>query len=196
MMLSPVKVIAAGALAIAIGSVAFVARPIDQPDVAPAAQGEPAAPAWITGTMEPVDGTCSETGFSSDGGVSRHSYECNELWSSSDPRFTGDASRLWTEDSYQTDEGSIAVGMESSILRNEGGDWVCPVGYLAKGSDPMTQEDLTASDTVTCVGSGDYEGLSAVLVSRRPDPESFALEFIGLIFSGDLPPLPEAPAAE
>ena len=149
---------------------------------------------WVTGSMQHVDGSCSETGSSNDGGFSRHSYECTFTWTSSDPRLTGDVSRPWNEDSYQTDEGPISVGMDASFLRNEGGDWACSSSYLVKGSDPMTQEILTDSSTYTCVGSGGYEGLSAVLVSEPA--EEFSEEFVGLIFSGDLPPLPEAPAAE
>jgi hypothetical protein len=56
---------------------------------------------WVTGSMQHVDGSCSETGSSDDGGGSRHSYECTQTWTSSDPRLTGDASRRWNEDSYQ-----------------------------------------------------------------------------------------------
>ena len=68
-----------------------------------------------------------------------------------------------TEDTYQTDEGPISVGMDAAFLRNEGGDWACSTGYLVKGSTPNV-EVLTESSTYTCVGSGGYEGLSAVLV--------------------------------
>jgi hypothetical protein len=83
--------------------------------------------------------------------------------------------------------------MDASFLRNEGGDWVCSYGYLVKGSTPDT-ESVTDGSTYTCLGGGGYEGLSAVLVSKPA--EGFSDEFVGLIFSGDLPPLPEPPAAE
>jgi hypothetical protein len=140
-----------------------------------------------------VDGSCSETGSSASGGVSRHSYECTFEWTSSDPRLSGDVSRPWNEDTYQTDEGTVSVGLDASFLRNEGGDWACSTGYLVKGSTP-DQEELSGSRTHTCVGSGGYDGLSAVLVSKPA--EGFSDEFVGLIFSGDLPPVPEPPAAE
>ena len=45
----------------------------------------------------------------------------------------------------------------------------------------------------TCQGNGGYEGLRAVLVTT-PKTGSEALEFVGLIFSGELPPVPEPPA--
>jgi hypothetical protein len=149
---------------------------------------------WVTGSMQHVEDSCSETGSSNDGSVSRHGYECTFTWTSSDPRLTGDVSKSWNEDTYETDDGPISIGMDASFLRNEGGDWTCSYGYLVQGTDPMTQEVVTASSTYTCIGAGGYEGLSAVLVGK-PIEDSFSDEFVGLIFSGDLPPLPEAPAA-
>jgi hypothetical protein len=149
---------------------------------------------WVTGSMQHVDGSCSETGASNDGGSSRHSFECSFTWTSSDPRLTGDASKSWTEDTYQTDDGPISVGTDASFLRNEGGDWACSYPYVVKGSTPDT-ESLIGGSTYTCIGGGGYEGLSAVLVAK-PIEDSFSDEFVGLIFPGDPPPLPEAPAAE
>jgi hypothetical protein len=193
-MFSPVKAITAGAIVAALGSAFLIAQPFDQQGTAPGAETEAVAPMWVTGSMQHVEGSCSETGSSNDGGFSRHSYECTFAWTSSDPRLTGDVSRPWNEHTYQTDEGPITVGMDASFLRNEGGDWACSFGFLVKGSDPMTQEILSDSSTHTCVGSGGYEGLSAVLVSEPS--EEFSEEFVGLIFSGDFPPVPEAPVAE
>ena len=165
-MLSPVKAITAGAIVAALGGVLLIAQPFERQGNAPGALTGGKAPTWVTGSMQHVDGSCSETGSSNDGAISRHSYECSFTWTSSDPRLTGDVSRPWNEDSYQTDEGPISVGMDAAFLRNEGGDWACSATYLVKGSDPMTQEALTDSSTFTCVGSGGYEGLSAVLVTQ------------------------------
>jgi hypothetical protein len=195
-MFSPAKALIAGALVFGIGGVLLVAEPFQQQGSAPGAESEGVAPTWVTGSMQHVESSCSETGSSIEGGSTRHSYECTYAWTSSDPRLTGDVSRLWSQDTYQTDEGPIAVGMEAYFLRNEGGDWTCSYGDLAKGSDPMTQEVLTETNTYTCVGSGGYAGLSAVLVSEWPDPESLTEEFVGLVFPGDVPPPPEAPTAE
>jgi hypothetical protein len=150
---------------------------------------------WVTGTMQHVEDSCSELGSSTDGSASRRSYECAFAWTSSDPRLTGDVSKSWNEDTYQTGDGPIAVGTDASFLRTEGGDWTCSYGYLVKGTDPMTQEVVNASSTYTCIGAGGYEGLSAVLIGT-PIEDSFSDAFVGLIFSGDLPPLPEAPAAD
>ena len=90
---------------------------------------------WVTGSMQHVEDSCSELGSSNDGSASRHSYRVRIFtWTSSDPRLTGDASKSWSEDTYQTDEGPISVGMDAYFLRNEGGDWACSYGYVAKGS--------------------------------------------------------------
>jgi hypothetical protein len=192
-MFSPVKAITAGVIVAALGGVMLVSQPFEQRGSLPGAEGETTAPTWVTGSMQHVENSCSETGGSLGGGFSRQGYECTFMWTSSDPRLTGDVSKRWNEDTYQTDEGPISLGMDASFLRNEGGDWACSTGYLAKGSSP-DGEALADNSTYTCVGSGGYEGLSAVLVSKPA--EGFSDEFVGLIFSGDLPPVPEAPAVE
>jgi hypothetical protein len=192
-MFSPVKAITAAAIVAALGGVMLISQPFEQPGSVPGAETEAVSPTWVTGSMQHVEDSCSETGFSNDGGFSRHSYECTFAWTSSDPRLTGDVSKRWNEDTYETDDGPISVGTDASFLRNEGGDWACSTGYLVKGSSPY-EEDLSGSRTQTCVGSGDYEGLSAVLVSKPA--EGFSDEFVGLIFPGELPPLPEAPSVE
>jgi hypothetical protein len=193
-MFSPVKAFTAGALVLALGSVMLIAQPFERRGSVPAAEGEAPAPTWVTGSMQHVESSCSETGFSDEGSFSRHSYECTFAWTSSDPRLTGGVSKAWNEDTYQTDEGPVSVGMDASFLRNEGGDWACSTGYLVKGSAPDT-ESLTDGSTYTCIGGGGYEGLSAVLVAK-PLADAFGDEFVGLIFSGSVPPVPEAPAAE
>jgi hypothetical protein len=52
---------------------------------------------------------------------------------------------------------------------------------------------MTSSRYSRLTSSG-YEGLSAVLVSEMA--EDFSEEFVGLIFPGGMPPVPEPPAAE
>ena len=190
-MFSPVKAITAGAIVAALGGVMLISQPFEQRGSVPAAEGEAIAPTWVTGNIQPVDGSCDRGTVTSDAGVSRSSYECTATWTSSDPRLTGDAWGPWIEDAYQTDEGAISVGTEAHYLQNEGGGWACSSAYVIKGVTPTVP---TTDNTLTCHGSGGYEGLTAVLIAT-PTGE-FALEFSGLIFSGDLPPVPEAPAAE
>lgn len=185
------------ALTLAIGGAVIAgASPSPGPAVLPSPDPSPTAPVaptWVTGSTAPVEGTCSQLDIASDEGAVRYRYACDETWTSTDPRLSGDVSRPWNEDVYRVDEGSYSVSIDAPYLRNEGGGWACIAEYLAKGSTP-NQESLGA-ETFTCTGNGGYEGLSAVLVSTWI-PDSFANEFVGLIFSGDLPPVPEPPAAQ
>jgi hypothetical protein len=192
LMFSPAKAIVAGALVLATWGV-LSPQPSEAQGGSPGPVIEEVAPTWVTGTIQPVDGTCSRLESKVDGGVSRSAYTCTQTWASSDPRLSGRVSKSWSEDTYQTGEGPISVGIDAPSLRNDDGGWRCSYGYVAQGSTPATQP-LTES-TFTCVGEGGYEGLTAVLVSRQV-AGFFAEEFAGIIFSGDLPAVPAAPASE
>jgi hypothetical protein len=67
-MFSPAKALIAGALVFGIGGALLVAAPIQQPSSVPEAETEGVAPTWVTGSMQHVDGSCSETGSSTDEG--------------------------------------------------------------------------------------------------------------------------------
>jgi hypothetical protein len=140
-----------------------------------------AAPSCTTGHVE------------FDGGVRRNTdVECSpQTWTASDPRLTGEVVRRWSEDNYPTDEGTISISVDAPYLRNDGGDWACLDTSLLRGSD-MSSEAF-ADTTFTCTGNGGYAGLSAILVSSST--AGFNEEFVGLIFAGDFPPVPEPPAA-
>jgi hypothetical protein len=158
----------------------------------PAPSGaDPLAPTWVTGNVQPAP-SCSDGDVEFDGDVRRsRNVECSpQAWTSSDPRLTGEVSRRWNEDTYQTDEGSIGVDMDAAYLRNDGGGWACSSSYLIE----VPSVTYTGTATFTCMGDGGYAGLSAILA--LVDVGGNAEEFVGLIFSGDLPPLPEPPAAE
>jgi hypothetical protein len=160
------------------------------PSPVPVPQG---APTWVTGNVQPAS-SCSEPPPVSDGDVLRsRNVECSpQTWTSSDPRLTGEVSRLWNWDTYQTAEGSISVGMDAAYLRNDDGGWTCSASCVETGSG--TSAKAVTGTTFDCVGDGGYSGLSAILVLE--DAAGFSEDIVGLIFSGDLPPLPEAPAAQ
>jgi hypothetical protein len=190
LMFSPSKAIIAGALVLATCGVVLVPLSSAAQSGSPAAS-EDVAPTWVTGTIQPVDGSCSRLGASDDVGVRHSAYECTDTWTASDPRLTGDASRPWNEDTYQTDGGEVSVGIEASHLQNEGGGWACWFEYVQQGATP---DHSILEGPFTCKGSGGYDGLMAVLVTT-PKTGTEASEFVGLIFAGDLPAVPEAPAA-
>jgi hypothetical protein len=151
----------------------------------------PASPSWVTGTIQPVDGSCSRLAAKVDAGITHSTYECTDTWTASDPRLTGEASRPWNEDTYETDDGVFSVGIEAAHLQNAGGGWACRSEYVQQGATP---DHSILEGPFTCQGSGGYEGLTAVLATT-PKTGTEASEFVALIFSGDLPASPEAPAA-
>ena len=150
-----------------------------------------ADPVWVTGSVQPAP-SCSGQDSQMDGDVERfRGVECSpQAWTSSDPRLTGDVDRRWNQDIYQVGEGSVEVGMDAAYLRNDGGSWACSNTYV--GQD--FSEPGFGPGTFTCTGADGYAGLSAILVTEGAGGN--AEEFTGLIFSGDFPPLPEAPAVE
>ena len=194
-MFSPVKAITAGAFVFALGGVLLIAQPFDQQSAVPGAETEAIAPTWVTGDIQSAPSCSGPDSVESDGDV-RHDWiiECSpQTWTSSDPRLTSEVVRRWNEDVFQTDEGTISVSMGTAYLRNDDGGWACSDSSLLKGSG-TSSEAVTEAGTFTCIGDGGYAGLSALLVSEFT--VGFNEEFVGLIFSGDFPPLPEAPAAE
>jgi hypothetical protein len=192
-MLSPAKAITAGALVFALGSAFLIAQPFGQQGGSvPGAEIEDVAPTWVTGDVRYAS-SCSGPDVEIEGDV-RHdwNYECSpQSWTSSDPRLSGEVSRRWNEDVYQTDEGFVSVNTSAAYLRNDGGGWACSSSNLFKGFGLFPQ--ALTGETFTCMGEGGYEGLSARLVVEHTG--SMAEEFVGVIFAGDFPPLPEPPAA-
>ena len=196
-MLSPVKAITAGALVFALGGMFLIAQPFDQPGDVPGAEAEEVAATWVTGNIQAAP-SCSDGDYEVDIGVIRsRNIECRpQAWTSSDPRLTGDVSRRWSEDTYRMDDGSgsKSVSVDASYLRNEGGGWTCVNRSLFDGSGPSAIAVTTPVYTHTCIGDGGYDGLSAILVLEPT--VGYNEEFVGLIFPGDFPPVPEPPAAE
>jgi hypothetical protein len=171
----------------------LIAQPFGQQSSVPGAESEAIAPTWVTGTVQPAS-SCSPGDAEVDGDVTRNrNVECSpQMWTSSDPRLTGEVARRWSQDVHRTDDGTIEVGMDAAYLRNEDGGWACSASYLARGSG--TSSPSVTGSTFDCVGEGGYEGLSAILVLEQAG--GFTEDIVGLIFSGDFPPLPEAPATE
>jgi hypothetical protein len=198
-MFSPVKAITAGALVFAIGGVLFIAQPFDRqggsvPGAATNAEAVPAT--WVTGDVASSP-TCSGPTREDDAGMRRErDYLCEpQRWTSSDPRLTGEAAAHWNADVYEPDgdvpASSISVATVAYYLRNEAGGWACRTNLLSQVSGVNVQHE--AAETLMCVGDGEYDGLSAILVL---DFATSPATFVGLIFPGDAPPLPVPPAAE
>ena len=193
-MLSPAKAITAGALVFAIGSAFLIAQPFQQAASVPGAGAPPVEPTWVTGTGHWAPSCSGPESTEVDGDVTRERGRVCEptRWEMSDPRLTGEASWRWSADQYGTADGPKTVIHGAEYLRNEGGGWTCPIVRLA-GYSSSNPSQYNSSDVQLCVGDGGYEGLSALIVAGEND---LSTSLVGLIFSGDIPPLPDPPAAE
>ena len=196
-MFSPVKAITAGVLVFAIGGAFLIAQPFGQRGSAPPGADADtdtgnAAATLVTGDIHAPGSDCSWPTFEQDGAV-RHEwgYHCEpQTWTTSDPRLSGDVAALWNADVHQTGNGFTSVITAAYFVTNEAGGWTCRSEAIAEGYG-LSYEYVTG-ETATCVGDGDYEGLSATLALDYVVEESL----IGLIFPGDAPPVPQPPAAE
>jgi hypothetical protein len=174
----------------------LIAQPFEQQGDVTGAEADAVAPTWVTGTVQP-GGSCSDGTSDVEIDVIRsRNFECGpQTWTSSDPRLTGEVTRRWSEDTYRMDDGSGSktVSLDAAYLRNESGGWACSAIDLLDGGSVRSGIALTGTAR-TCIGNGGYEGLSAILASEYGP--GYSEEFVGLIFSGDFPPVPEPPAAE
>jgi hypothetical protein len=187
------KAVTASALILALGGALFVVQPSGRHGGGPSgAETEPVAPTWITGSITHAPG-CRRPAATEDGAVThRWNIVCElQTWTASDPRFTGRTSLRVNEDHVQIDEGTAVVGTSAYHVTTEGGTWTCRFNWVY----PEFVE-MVAGDTLMCVGAGGYEGLSAVLYQQVDPSNSLGETFVGLLFSGDVPPVPDPPAAE
>ena len=196
-MFSPVKAITAGVIVFALGGVLLIAQPSDRQGTnVPGAVSDTATvdPVWVTGT-ELLGATCEEATSRIDDGVVMRArgWHCDQqTWATSDPRLTGDVKAAWNADVYRTADGeypTLAAGTYD--LRNGGGGWHCEYADALKQS-PSPEPDGLNDKTVTCIGEDGYDGLTAVLYFRWTG-DGTSIE--GLVFGGDIPPLPETTGA-
>jgi hypothetical protein len=85
-----------------------------------------------------------------------------------------------------------------AIVFANGSSFLIAQPFDRQSSVPGAETEAIAptetTSTFDCVGDGGYAGLSAILVLE--DAGGNAEDIVGLIFSGDFPPLPEPPADE
>jgi hypothetical protein len=146
------------------------------------------APVWVTGTV--MLALCSGMTSTSEAGVvHERGYVCGpQRWSTSDPRLTGTATLTWNADVYDLGEATISLSAGTYDVRSESGGWLCDYADgVAHGSGSSSR--LDNEPTLTCIGDGANEGLSAMLTLDWSDgPPNLPLR--GFIFAGEAPPLP------
>lgn len=186
------KAVTASALILALGGALFVIQPSGRQEGGPpGAEAEPVEPTWFTGNIARAP-SCTGSDPVQDGAVVHDWYaECKpQNWIATDPRFTGKVTARWNEDNYELESGVVTVSSGAYFLQNDGGGWACSTTSLVEGSGK--DSEMLTGDTIRCVGEGGYAGQSALLINLD-EPAS---PFVGLIFSGDFPPVPEPPAEE
>jgi hypothetical protein len=93
---------------------------------------------------------------------------------SSDPRFTGEAAFELDRDIYP---GRVGAGWATVLITNENGSWTGSDVHLIRPNDGNSWPGLSR-----LTGTGDYEGLSVVLLDAKGNGE-----FEAVIFPGPLP---------
>jgi hypothetical protein len=186
-MLSPAKAIAVTALAIGVGGVMLIARPIDgPPDMAPGAatDTEPIAPVVVTAAIRPGPEVAeSSTSFEEvPGRVERRGTVWAPTITASDPRLEGRVTQRNDQDQYPGPDGpeSFVLGTSTMRIENDEGAWQGSNVYFL-----VAEEGGAIS--VVLVGEGAYEGLYAVL-----DLTDWSA-IRGVVFPAPPPPAPAAP---
>jgi len=181
-MFSPAKAITAGALVFAIGGAFLIAQPFDQQggDVPGAATDDPPggeAAALVSGRFVSSDNDFeSSDTFPFEQTVRQRGRENTGRSEMSDERLSGDVTVTDNGDFYLPDWEDILWGTISIV--NDEGTWD---GRLVGTSDVLG----VGSKYYELVGSGAYEGLSAVVFETEASDE---LHWGGVIFPGELPP--------
>jgi len=198
-MFSPAKAITAGALVFVIGGALLIAQPFGQSGgVVPGATTdiESESPVWVTGTIGLASGCSGRTSTSEAGVRQERDYVCNsQTWTTTDPRLGGDATAMWNADLYDADGATVSVRAGRYDVRNESGGWLCRFSDgLFHGGGPYAKADN--DEILTCAGHGDYEGLTAILALDWSASPPSDVPLAGLIFPGEVPPLPDSSASE
>jgi hypothetical protein len=99
------------------------------------------------------------------------------------PRLSGSSTNTWNHDVYQLAEGTYSVTVGHFEVENEAGRWVCPYEQLETDVG-ISSRPIDGGYIATCSGSGDYDGLSALLSFESSEGQS---SVNGLIFQARCP---------
>ena len=193
-----IKTISISVLAIGLltGSAAGVAAQDEEAAEAPSAEsGMATAPAWVTATVLFTSNCDFGDTATEDGVTQERGMNCQgQTWTSDDPRLDGSANLAHNADSFDVDgQGYSLVTSAVEVITDEGG-WQCTnADRVVSPADTLFQTSRLDGDRLSCMGYGDNDGLSAILVI---DFTSAPKTVEGLIFPGEMPPMPEFPSSE
>ena len=147
--------------------------------VAVAQEDDLLAPAAVLGWA--LDETLLAEGESGeqDGMFVRDSVSYTYRFEATDPRLSGDA--IWTGSGHRFPTNPMfEVQSATWQITNGNGSW-------SGTSTALVGNGLGDTDTIVLTGSGDYEGLTAYLVTTWTRAGA---SFRGAIFPGGMPPMP------
>lgn len=162
-----------------------------------AAQAEPEDPlasAWVTGSIAWATSCQSPETTVAEDKTSERGHRCEgRTVTSDDPRLSGTSVIVWNKDIHSIDGPSRGIRSVIEDIRGDGRGWVCQTPAVLDGGADFFATSIQGSELTTCVGDGQNDGLTALLVVTMTNQ---ADEFEGLIFPGELPPLPQLSANE
>jgi len=170
--------------------------------VGAAAQSEDVEPVGFTGVTTDLGDDCGQGGtYEVIGRGSQTRGYCYQGWlGTSDPRFTGTLTRIVNVDEYADGDflpdGDVSLWVSTGTywLENEGGLWQGDATVSVTVDDVREGGEVDFSPlTVTFTGTGDYEGLTAVVWWQPP---AIKPPVRGVIFPGSPPPAPPAKTIE
>jgi hypothetical protein len=112
-----------------------------------------------------------------------------------DPRMSGTRSGAFDLISEAPDDSRANLGSALVTITNDEGAWTCPMTWIHFLTDRAAAGEIEQW-AGWCQGSGGYEDLKAYLAVRQAEGSRGGDEEVyGFIFTGDGPPMPEAPAS-
>lgn len=155
-------------------------------------EADPMAPAWVTGAITWA-ASCDDATTATEGGVyQERGHRCEpRTVTSDDPRLSGTSAAIWNKDVHAIEGARGAIRSVTEDIRGDGRGWVCHAPAVLDESAGFYATSIQGSDLFTCIGDGDNEGLMALLIFTTTSGQE---AFEGLIFPGDLPPVPEVAA--
>lgn len=165
------------------------------------AQEDAGAPVGVSGAWSWCDAADYVTAETTEGESARGYpitlHRGGSSWTpvtASDPRLAGTLRGLHSSDVYDVgDEAQIIVMSLITRIENDDGAWSgASNGFYDTAA---TNDPDPSTDILTLVGSGDYEGLTAI-IQLIGVGDKCEYTFRGVIVDGGLPPLPEVGAAE
>jgi hypothetical protein len=158
------------------------------------AAAEPSTPAKVAGTIngEAGDLVQEPTETVVDGALEiRGGIVEGDRFEMDDPRVTGTVTLAFNVDVHkESDFVDVVAGSLALRIETEAGSWSGQGTGVFHGGGTIPQEEVFNLDTWLLTGAGAYEGLSATLIV---DPTEDPPTVEGVIFAGEMPPVPELP---